>query len=323
MQVCCVGAGGFIGGHLVARLLKDGHVVRAIDVKPTTEWWQLHPKARNYRADLSEREACEKAAAGCDWVINLAASMGGMGMIQTCQVETGMNVLISTRMLDAAVAEGAEHYLYASSACIYPDYRQDSPDVPALKEADAWPAAPQDMYGLEKLFSEELALRVHRESGLQVRLPRFHAIYGPHGSWTGGREKAPAALCRKVATSVLRGDYSIKIWGDGEQTRSFCYVDDCVEGVMRLMASDVNEPINLGSSELVTINELVTLLEEIASVELERSYDLTAPQGVRGRNSDNTMIQERLDWQPSIPLRFGLEATYRWVYDQARQNFDR
>lgn len=253
---------------------------------------------------------------GVDQVFNLAASMGGMGFIQTQQYATGLNASISTSVLKAAVEAKVDRYLFSSSACVYSEDRQDATDVPALRESDAWPASPQDLYGLEKLFAEELALAARRDHGIEVRLPRYHAIYGPNGTFDGIRAKAPAAICRKVAQAKLSGRHEIEIWGDGRQTRSFCYIEDCVEGTLRLMDSDVNDPINLGSSELVSITELVSIVEDIAGVELERTYDLSAPQGVRGRNSCNDKIRERLGWEPSISLQEGLEKTYAWVEAQ-------
>lgn len=320
MKVLCAGSGGFISGHLIGRLLRDGHDVRAVDIKAPEDWYQIHPHAENWVADLSEQTECNRAVDGCDTVINLAADMGGMGFIQTQQVATGLNVLISTYLILAACRAGASRYLYSSSACIYPEFRQDTTAGVQLKESDAWPAQPQDLYGVEKIFSEQMALSFYREHDLEVRLPRYHAIYGPEGTWDGGREKAPAAICRKVAEAKLSGRHEIEIWGDGNQTRSFCYIDDCVDGTLRLLDSDVREPLNIGSSELVSINELVSIVEDIAGVTLARRYLPGAPQGVRGRNSDNTKIKELLGWEPSISLRAGLEQTYAWVEEQVESH---
>lgn len=316
MRIAVAGAGGFIGGHLCKRLVEEGHLVTAIDIKPFDQWWQVYGEHLYEKHDLSDPDACHVSMHGkFDEVYNLAASMGGMGMIQTQQLETGLNVLISTNVIERA-SQVSDRYLYSSSACVYPEYRQDSTGSAALREEDAWPAQPQDMYGIEKLFSEEVAKRYASERGLDIRLPRFHAIYGPHGTFVGGREKAPAAICRKVISAKLSGNHTVDVWGDGEQERSFCYIDDCVEGMVRLMASGCQVPINIGSSELVTINQLVDVVADIAGISVSKTYDLSAPQGVRGRNSDNSFIREALHWEPSISLREGLDKTYAWIWDQ-------
>jgi nucleoside-diphosphate-sugar epimerase len=249
-------------------------------------------------------------------VYNLAADMGGMGFIETHKALCMLSVLINTHMLMASREEDVERFFFSSSACVYAADRQTSPDVTALAEADAYPAMPEDGYGWEKLFSERMCRHFREDFGMATRVARYHNVYGPFGTYDGGREKAPAAICRKVAEAKLTGTHAIQIWGDGEQTRSFMYVDDCVHGTQLLAASDVVEPINVGSSELVTINQLVSIVEEIAGIEVERHYKLDAPQGVRGRNSDNTLILEQLGWEPSITLRDGMERTYRWIYDQ-------
>jgi nucleoside-diphosphate-sugar epimerase len=319
MRVLVAGGGGFIGGHLVASLLKDGHAVRAVDVKPIEEWWQVHPGAENRAStDLMRADACHAATADIDHIYNLAADMGGMGFIENNKAACMLSVLISTNLLQAAVDNGAERLFYASSACVYAADHQTNTDVTALKESDAYPAMPEDGYGWEKLFSERMARHFTEDYGLETRVARYHNVYGPRGSWTGGREKAPAALCRKVAECVVSGRHSIDVWGDGLQTRSFMFVDDCVKGTRMLMGSDVSDPINIGSSELVSINGLIDIISDIAGITVERVHDLSAPQGVRGRNSDNTMILERLGWEPSTTLREGLEVTYRWVYDQVK-----
>jgi GDP-D-mannose 3', 5'-epimerase len=310
------GAGGFIGGHLVADLTAAGARVRAIDVKPLDDWYQVHPGVENVVADLSLKDACDETLDGAGWVYNLAADMGGMGFIEANKALCMLSVLINTHMLAAARTHGVERFFFSSSACVYAADRQTSPDVTALAEADAYPAMPEDGYGWEKLFSERMCRHYLEDFGLETRVARYHNVYGPLGTYDGGREKAPAAICRKVVQAQLSGDHSIEIWGDGLQTRSFMYVDDCVYGTQLLARSDVREPINVGSSELVTINELVSIVEEIAGIQLERRYQLQAPQGVRGRNSDNTLILERLGWEPSISLRDGMERTYRWIYDQ-------
>lgn len=318
------GAGGFIGGHLVGRLRAEGvERVRAVDVKPLDEWYQVHPDVENVTANLELVEACHAAVDGVDTVFNLAADMGGMGFIENNKALCMLSVLVSTHMLVAARAAGVERFFYSSSACVYAEGKQSSPDVVPLREDDAYPAMPEDGYGWEKLFGERMARHFAEDFGIATRVARYHNVYGPHGTWAGGREKAPAAICRKVATAKLTDDRRIEIWGDGEQTRSFTYIDDCLEGTMRLTASDVVEPLNVGSSQLVTINELVDIVSEIAGVTLKRNYLLDAPQGVRGRNSDNTRIRALLDWEPATSLQDGLAATYAWVYDQVAAGLGR
>jgi GDP-D-mannose 3',5'-epimerase len=310
------GAGGFIGGHLVASLREQGRSVRAVDVKPLDDWYQTFDDVENLVSNLQELEACRRATEGARYVYNLAADMGGMGFIEKNKALCMLSVLINTHMLMSANEFGVERIFYASSACVYAAGKQQSADVEPLREADAYPAMPEDGYGWEKLFSERMCRHFSEDFGIVTRVARYHNVYGPHGTWDGGREKAPAAICRKVAEAKLSGSHEIEIWGDGEQTRSFTYIDDCVHGTQLLMWSDVEEPLNVGSSEMVTINQLVDIVEEIADVKLRRRYNPAAPQGVRGRNSDNTLILERLGWEPSIPLRDGLANTYRWIYDQ-------
>jgi GDP-D-mannose 3', 5'-epimerase len=317
-QVLVAGAGGFIGGHLVGELLAQGHTrVRAVDAKPFAEWHQVHPGSENVRFDLSRREAAEDAVAGSQYVFNLAADMGGMGFIENNRALCMLSVLINTHLLMAARGH-VERYFFASSACVYAAGKQDSYNPAPLAECDAYPAMPEDGYGWEKLFSERMCRHFREDFGLATRVARYHNVYGPFGTWTGGREKAPAAICRKVAEAVVSGRPEIEIWGDGRQARSFTYIDDCVTGTLRLMASDFQEPINIGSSELVTVNELVTIVEDIAGVRLKRAYDTSAPKGVNGRNSDNALIQSVLGWEPSVSLRQGLEETYSWVYGQVK-----
>jgi GDP-D-mannose 3', 5'-epimerase len=314
--VVVTGAGGFIGGHLVRNLMEQGVPVRAVDHKPTSTWYQLHPGAESLQLDLSLIEACRTAVAGASAVYNLAADMGGMGFIENNKCLCMLSVLINTHMLMAAQQASVERFFFSSSACVYAADRQVSPDVPALAESHAYPAMPEDGYGWEKLFSERMCRHFSEDHGLETRVARYHNVYGPFGTYAGGREKAPAAICRKVIDAKLRGQPWIEIWGDGEQTRSFMYIDDCVLGTRMLMESSVREPINIGSSELVTINQLISVVEEIGGVELERRYLLDAPQGVRGRNSDNTLILERLNWEPRTPLREGMRQTYDWIYAQ-------
>lgn len=308
------GAGGFIGGHLVKSLLENGvEVIRAVDVKPLDQWYQATDSVENLSLDLKDQQNCHTAAKGATLVYQLAADMGGMGFIENNKALCMLSVLTNTHMLIAAKDAGVKRFFYASSACVYNGEKQTNPDAVALKESDAYPALPEDGYGWEKLFSERMCRHFEEDFGLVARVARFHNVYGPHGTWDGGREKAPAAVCRKVIEAKRSGKHEIEIWGTGHQTRSFMYIDDCVLGTQMIMESHIDEPINLGSSELVTINQLVDIVEEIAGVRLERKYNLTAPKGVNGRNSDNTMILDRLGWEPTTRLRDGMEKTYRWI----------
>jgi nucleoside-diphosphate-sugar epimerase len=316
--VVVAGAGGFIGGHLVKDLLNEGARVRAVDVKPPDEWFQRHEGADCQVLDLRELPACRTALEGASVVYNLAADMGGMGFIENNKALCMLSVLINTHLLMASREAGVGRYFYSSSACVYAAQKQTSPDVRPLKEEDAYPAAPEDGYGWEKLFSERMCRHFHEDFGIATRVARYHNVYGPHGTWAGGREKAPAAICRKVIEAKLSGRHEIEIWGDGKQTRSFQYIEDCIKGTQLLMASDHAEPLNIGSEELVTIDQLVDMAEDIAGVRLKRRYNLQAPRGVAGRNSDNTRIRQVLGWAPEIPLRAGLERTYAWIYDQVR-----
>jgi GDP-D-mannose 3',5'-epimerase len=316
MTTLVTGAGGFIGGHLVADLLRTGHAVRAVDVKPLNEWYQLHQSAENLVGDLQILQVARDAVSEVNEVYNLAADMGGMGFIETHKAACMLSVLTSTHVLLASRDAGVERYFYSSSACVYAAEYQTNPNVTALREEDAYPAMPEDGYGWEKLFSERMCRHFSEDFGLLTRVARYHNVYGPSGTYDGGREKAPAAVCRKVAQAKLSGDHQIEIWGDGEQTRSFMYIDDCVFGTRMIMDGNSGTPVNLGSSELVSINELVSIVEEIAGVQLKRNYNLSAPQGVRGRNSDNTLIAATYGWQPSISLQAGLEKTYAWIHDE-------
>ena len=315
--ILVTGGGGFIGGHLVADLLRQGHTrIRSVDNKPLDDWYQIFPNVENLQLDLREKGACFQAVRDARYVFNLAADMGGMGFIETHKADCMLSVMINTNMLVAARDQKTEGYFYSSSACVYAADKQTSPDVVALKESDAYPAMPEDGYGWEKLFSERMCRHFFEDYGLVTRVARYHNVYGPHGTYDGGREKAPAAICRKVISAVMSGQHEIEIWGDGEQTRSFTYIDDCLYGTTAIMDSNVDVPINLGSDEMVSINQLVDIIEGIAGVRVQRSYDLDAPKGVRGRSSDNTMIDRELGWSPSITLHDGLEKTYAWIYDQ-------
>lgn len=314
--VVVTGAGGFIGGALVAQFRRQGKKIRAVDIKPVTEWYQVFADVENLVLDLNLNQNCDRAARGAHEIYNLAANMGGMGFIENNKALCMLSVLINTHMLQAARECGVQRYFYSSSACVYNGDKQTDPNNPGLKEEDAYPALAEDGYGWEKLFSERMCRHFREDFGLETRVARFHNVYGPHGTWDGGREKAPAAICRKVIAAKLSGKHEIVIWGDGTRTRSFMYIDDCIDGIRRIMDSEILEPINLGSSEMVSINRLVDLVEEIAGIKLKRRYDLDAPKGVVGRNSDNTLIRKYLNWEPSIPLRAGLEKTYRWIYDE-------
>jgi nucleoside-diphosphate-sugar epimerase len=317
--IVITGAGGFIAGSL-ARYFHDlGYTrIRAIDRKPLPEWYQRVPGVECLSMDLSHEANAIRAVEGATEVYNLAADMGGMGFIERFRVECLRSILVNTHLTEASYRAGVKRYFFSSSACAYNTDLQKSPDVIALKESDAYPAMAERGYGWEKLISEMFCQEYWAERGLETHIARFHNIYGPNGTWFGGREKAPAAMCRKVIEALDAGDMRIEIWGDGTQTRSFCYIDDCTYGIDRIMHSPdlIATPINLGSSELISINDLVSMVESIAGVTLERSYKLEAPKGVAGRNSDNTFIEAVLGWEPRTPLRDGMAATYAWIAEQ-------
>ena len=311
------GGGGFIGGHLVNWLKSNTDApIRAVDIKPLSEWYQVTPGVENLSVDLQRLENCQRALRNAGTVYNLAADMGGMGFIENNKALCMLSVLINTHLLMAARDVGIERFFFASSACVYNADKQRNPKVVALKEEDAYPAMPEDGYGWEKLFSERMCRHYREDFGIATRSARYHNVYGPYGTYDGGREKAPAAICRKIIEAKMSGRHLIDIWGDGTQTRSFMYISDCLRGTLAITASDILEPINLGSSELVTINQLVDIVEEIAGIKVKREYKLDAPKGVNGRNSDNTRIQQHLGWEPSVTLRDGMEQTYRWIYDE-------
>lgn len=317
-RIVVAGAGGFIGGHIVKELIKKRHQVRAVDIKPLNEWYQVSTDADNLVLDLRLRGNCYKAVNGYNEVFNFAADMGGMGFIENNKAACMITVLINTHLLIASKDCGIDRYFYASSACVYNGDKQTDPDNPGLKESDAYPALAEDGYGWEKLFSERMCRHFSEDFGLTIRIARFHNVYGPHGTYDGGREKAPAAICRKVIDGQLSGKKEITIWGDGHQTRSFMFIDDCIKGIQDIMYSNINEPLNLGSSEMVSINGLVDIVEEIAGYKMERKYDLSAPKGVRGRNSENTLIKKYLGWEPSIPLKTGMKKTYDWIMQEMK-----
>jgi GDP-D-mannose 3',5'-epimerase len=317
MRVLVAGAGGFIGGHLVKDLLSRDYAVTAFDIKSTKDWHQYHDKADNWSlTDGADSQTMKFLCRQQDEVYNLAADMGGMGFIEKHRVDCLRSVLINTNLIEAAYRAGVNKYFFASSACVYNTDLQTNPDVTALKESDAYPAMSERGYGWEKLFSEMLCQEYDVERGMQTYIARFHNVYGPYGTYEGGREKAPAAICRKIAEAKRLGKTHIDIWGNGEQTRSFMYIGDCIYGIARIMAENrlIGVPVNLGSSELVSINELAEKTQEAAGYKLETYvYDLTAPKGVNGRNSDNTFIRETLGWEPSTPLSAGLKITYDWI----------
>jgi nucleoside-diphosphate-sugar epimerase len=298
--------------------MEQGLSVRAVDQKQVKDWYYRSPEAENVVADLQEKSSCFGVSEGIEEIYNLAADMGGMGFIEHNKARCMLSSLINTHLLLAARDNRVGRFFFASSACVYPDYRQKDAHIPGLKETDAYPAMPEDGYGWEKLFSERMCRHFREDFGLATRIARYHNVYGPYGTWDGGREKAPAAICRKVALALINGTRDIEIWGDGQQTRSFMYIDDCIRGTKLLMNSDYVDPLNIGSDEMVSINQLVDIVEEIAGVKLRRVYNLDAPKGVRGRNSDNALISKVLKWAPSIALRAGMQRTFAWIYDQAR-----
>ncbi len=319
--ILVAGAGGFIGGELVNYLRKNSQFkIRAVDRKPTSEWYQKFDDVENLTLDLQREDNCYIATNNAKEIYNLAADMGGMGFIEHNKALCMLSVLTNTHLLMAAKKNGTEKFFFSSSACVYNGDKQKDPNITALKEEDAYPALAEDGYGWEKLFSERMCRHFNEDFGLETRMARYHNVYGPFGTWDGGREKAPAAICRKVIKAKITGNHEIEIWGDGNQTRSFMYIDDCIHGSTMLMESDFRDPINIGSSQKVTINQLVDIAENIAGIKLHRKYNLTAPKGVNGRNSDNTLILNKFNWEPSISLETGLAKTYKWIYDQMNKN---
>ena len=316
MKYLICGAGGFIGGHLTSNLLEEGHEVVAADIKPIEFWFQVFEKNKNYCLDLKEYENCLKVVEGVDYVYNMACNMGGMGFIENNKAECMLSVLINTNLLRACIEKKVKKYFFSSSACVYNASKQDKTFIEGLRETDAYPALPEDGYGWEKLFSERMCRHFTEDFGLQTRVARYHNVYGPLGTYDGGREKAPAALCRKIISAKLNNEKSIDIWGDGEQTRSFMFIDDCIIGTNKLFNSDKSEVFNIGSEEQVSINQMVSIIEDIANIKLERNYQLDKPKGVRGRSSNNDFIRKEINWDTEVKLAQGLKITYDWIYSQ-------
>ena len=315
-KILVTGGGGFIGGHIVKKLLEQNISVRAVDIKPFNNWYQLHEKCENFQLDMTIKENCYKMVKGCNEVINMACNMGGMGFIENNKALCMLSVLVNTHMLMACKDFKIKKYFFSSSACAYNTDLQKNKNITGLKETDAYPAMPEDGYGWEKLFSERMCRHFYEDFGLETRIARFHNIYGPYGTYDGGREKAPAAICRKIALAKINNIKHIDVWGDGEQTRTFMYIDDCLEGTKKIFNSDFTDVFNLGSDEQVSINQMIDMIEEVSDHKVERKYQLDKPKGVRGRSSDNSFIQEKINWAPNIKLKIGLEKTYKWIYNQ-------
>ena len=314
-KILVVGAGGFIGGHLTNRLLKDGNSLIAVDIKPKEYWFQEFDTAENYYSmDMKDISNCRKVTKNIDYVFNMACNMGGMGFIENNKAECMLSVLVNTNLLRAAKENNCKKYFFSSSACVYNGSKQNETFISGLKETDAYPADPEDGYGWEKLFSERMCRHFYEDFGLDVRIARYHNIYGPEGTYDGGREKAPAALCRKIINAKLKKEKNIEVWGDGEQTRSFLYIDDCIEATMSVFNSNFTDVFNIGSEEQVSINQMIDKIEEIAGFKVERNYDISKPKGVRGRSSDNSLINSKINWSPKFSLNDGLEKTYNWIY---------
>jgi GDP-D-mannose 3', 5'-epimerase len=316
MKYLIAGAGGFIGGHLVKRLMNEGHEVVCVDIKPKEYWFQIFDQNENYSLDLKEYQNCLKVSKNVDYVLNMACNMGGMGFIENNKAECMLSVLINTNLLRACLLNDIKKYFFSSSACVYNASKQEKIFIPGLKEEDAYPAQPEDGYGWEKLFSERMCRHFTEDFKLATSVARYHNIFGPLGTFDGGREKAPAALCRKIIEAKINKKEEIDVWGDGEQTRSFLFIDDCLNGTFDLFKSDYHEPLNIGSEEQVSINQMISIIEEIASYKVRKNYQLDKPLGVRGRSSDNRLVNKKLDWSPKLNLKQGLELTYSWIYDQ-------
>ena len=314
MKCLIAGAGGFIGGHLMKRLQLDGHEIICADIKPVSLWFQVSDKNKNLSVDLKDFNNCLQVCDGVDYIFNLACNMGGMGYIENNKAECMLSVLINTNLLRAGLQNKISKYYFSSSACVYNASKQNDTFIDGLKEEDAYPAMPEDGYGWEKLFSERMCRHFYEDFGLDVRIARYHNIYGPEGTYDGGREKAPAALCRKIINAKLKKEKNIEVWGDGKQTRSFLYIDDCIEATMSVFNSDFTDVFNIGSEEQVSINQMIDKIEKIADHKVERKYDISKPKGVRGRSSDNSLINSKINWSPKFSLNDGLEKTYNWIY---------
>ena len=317
-KILICGAGGFIGGHLVNNLLKEGHKVICADNKPFDYWFQFFQECKNYSLDLKEYDNCLKVSEGVDYIYNMACNMGGMGFIENNKAECMLSVLINTNMLRSSIKNSVKRYFFSSSACVYNGSKQNNTFIDGLKESDAYPADPEDGYGWEKLFSERMCRHFTEDFNLDTRVLRYHNVYGPLGTFDGGREKAPAALCRKIINAKLNNEKKIDVWGDGEQTRSFMFIDDCIHGTFKIFEGNSSEVYNLGSNEQVSINQMIEVIEEISGYNVQKNYQLDKPKGVRGRSSDNEKIKKLLNWEPSISLKTGLETTYSWIFDQIK-----
>ena len=313
MKYLICGAGGFIGGHLVKNLMQEGHEVVCADIKPLEYWFQIYEVNKNFSLDLKSYDNCLKVTKDVDYIYNMACNMGGMGFIENNKAECMLSVLINTNLLRACLVNNVKKYFYSSSACVYNGTKQKETFVPGLKEEDAYPAEPEDGYGWEKLFSERMCRHFNEDFGLETRVVRYHNVYGPLGTYDGGREKAPAAICRKIIDAKSNNKKEIEVWGDGEQTRSFMYISDCIEGTKKIFKSDLKDPYNVGSSEQVSINQMIELIEEIADYKVKKNYLLDKPKGVRGRSSDNNKIIKDLNWSPTLSLKEGLKLTYSWI----------
>jgi GDP-D-mannose 3',5'-epimerase len=318
MKYLVCGAGGFIGGHLVKNLMNEGNEVVCADIKPLEYWFQIFEENQNYALDLKEYENCLKVTKDVDYIYNMACNMGGMGYIENNKAECMLSVLINTNLLRACLVNNIKKYFYSSSACVYNAQKQKKTFVAGLKEEDAYPAEPEDGYGWEKLFSERMCRHFTEDFNLETRVVRYHNVYGPLGTYDGGREKAPAALCRKIAKAKINSEKEIEVWGDGEQTRTFMYISDCIEGTKKIFNSNLSEPYNVGSDEQVSINQMIKIIEEIADYKVSKKYLLDKPKGVRGRSSDNSKIINDLSWSPSVTLKDGLIKTYDWIYNQLK-----
>ena len=318
MKYLVCGAGGFIGGHLVNNLMNEGHDVVCADIKPLEYWFQIFENNKNFSLDLKSYDNCLKVTKDVDYIYNMACNMGGMGFIENNKAECMLSVLINTNLLRACLENKVKKYFYTSSACVYNGTKQKETFVPGLKEEDAYPAEPEDGYGWEKLFSERMCRHFTEDFGLETRVVRYHNVYGPLGTFDGGREKAPAAICRKIIQAKSNNRKEIEVWGDGEQTRSFMYISDCIEGTKKIFNSNLKDPYNVGSSEQVSINQMIEIIEEIADYKVTKKYLLDKPKGVRGRSSDNTKIIKDLNWSPNLSLKEGLKLTYAWISDEMK-----